>query len=367
MSGRLRFSGCLGGGWLALLLAAGAGALERHGVEYRVFQFPPDAIPRIDGDASDWDMVPESYVVGTDELWEDSGKHEEVDPGNLDVRVKVGWVEGMNRLYFLYEAYDDYWDFALPGLKNDTFEVVVDADLSGGPLITRFRENSEVLAESDAWWSMHGAHAQNYHIFTPARDKDWTMLWGPAQWLKDLPYSNVAYDYDFEPRESGKLTLEFWITPFDYAAAEGPGRSVPSVLSEDKLIGLSWAIIDYDDEESSRNNGFWNLSRSHTMYGKASELVAFRLMPLEPELRPGLRADWSFSILDRASRRVAFRDASSGDGIESWRWEFGDGEESTERNPVHEYEEPGHYVVTLTVSDGAKSSKRSKVWDVSFK
>jgi hypothetical protein len=33
------------------------------------------------------------------------------DPKNLEVKVKVDWIKGINRLYFLYEAYDDYWDF----------------------------------------------------------------------------------------------------------------------------------------------------------------------------------------------------------------------------------------------------------------
>ncbi|NJE77199.1 PKD domain-containing protein [Thermococcus sp. ES12] len=37
--------------------------------------------------------------------------------------------------------------------------------------------------------------------------------------------------------------------------------------------------------------------------------------------------------------------------IASWRWDFGDGEESTETNPEHVYSAPGIYVVSLTVSD----------------
>lgn len=348
-------------------VSASAVALEREGVEFKVFQFAPDAIPQIDGNLEDWDHVPESYVVGTDELWEDSGKHDEVDTENLDIKVRVGWVEGLNKLYFAYEAYDDYWDFSLPGLKNDTFEIVIDADLSGGPLIDRFRENSEVVSEARAWWKIHGAHAQNYHIFTPARDKDWTMLWGPAQWVKDLPYANAAYSYDFEPGEAGKLVLEFWITPFDYAGADGPERAVPSVLEEDELIGLCWAIIDYDDVDSGRNNGFWNLSRSHTMYGKANELVAFRLMPREDDGAKQFQAGWSFKTIDRDSRLVAFRDESTGAGISEWHWDFGDGETSSEQHPIHEYKEPGYFVVTLTVTGDDGESTFSRVWDVTFK
>src|SRR4030043_2274197 len=93
--------------------------IERQDTIFPVFQFPADKIPRIDGNTDDWSIVPETYVIGTDQLRDDSGKHDSTDRSTLDVRVKVGWVKGLNCLYFLYEAYDDYWDFSLPGLHND--------------------------------------------------------------------------------------------------------------------------------------------------------------------------------------------------------------------------------------------------------
>ncbi len=91
---------------------------------------------RIDGDATDWSIVPESYAIGQDQLREKLiGIGDKQDPINLDVKVKVGWVKGQNHLYFLYEANDNYRDFAREDLHNDIFEVVIDGDLSGGPLI----------------------------------------------------------------------------------------------------------------------------------------------------------------------------------------------------------------------------------------
>jgi hypothetical protein len=72
-------------------------------------------------------------------MWDDTRKHPAIDRSTLDIKVKVGWVSGLNRLYFLYEAYDDYWDFDQLGLHNDTYEIVVDADLSGGPHIDELR------------------------------------------------------------------------------------------------------------------------------------------------------------------------------------------------------------------------------------
>ena len=198
-----------------------AAALERTNTIFKVFQFPPDKIPTIDGKTNDWDIVPKDYVIGIDQLADDSGKHRKADPKNLDVQVRVGWVKGLNRLYFLYEAYKAYWDFADPGLHNDTFEVVVDGDLSGGPLIERFLPARDILGPWETYYSLQGTQAQNYHIFTPAEGKDWCMVWGPAHWLKELPYANAAYSYHFRPGEPGRLVLEFWITPFDYAAPKG--------------------------------------------------------------------------------------------------------------------------------------------------
>lgn len=333
---------------------------------FKVFQFPANKIPTVDGNSVDWNIVPEDYTVGMDQLWEDSRKHANADPKNLDVRVKVGWVKGLNRLYFLYEAYDNYWDFALTDLHSDIFEIVVDADQSGGPLIDRFHPNKDILNPMDAYFSFHGVHAQNYHIFTPAEGKDWALAWGSQPWIKDLPYANAAYNYNFKPGEAGKLTLEFWITPFDYAGPEGPFRAVESVLTENKNIGLCWAVIDFDDVNAKSNNGFWNLSKEHTMYGNASYLLPFKLMPLEDRFKKPVDAQWTFKVMDMNRRLVAFNDQSTGK-ITSWEWDFGDGKTSTEQHPVHAYEKPGLYIVTLWVEGPDGKSRRVKVWDVALR
>jgi len=363
---------------LALLAALAAcpgappAAPGGEGPAFRVFQFPADAIPRIDGDAGDWAMVGKDYAIGTSAIAADDGSGRRPDPKSLEVDVRVGWVKGLNRLYFLYEARDDYWNFDAPGLTNDIFELVVDGDRSGGPLIGRFHPDLKPgdaapgsgpwLSDEDAWFGFQNIHAQNYHIFTPAGDKDWAMAWGPqAPWIKRLPWSNIAYRYDFAPGQPGRLVMEFWITPFDRADPEDPAKSVETPLTEDKVIAMAWAVID-DDGPGRR--GFWNLSPHHSMYGQASQLCAFRLMPLEPGLARPIAADWSFRIVDRARRVVAFHDDST--GATRWNWDFGDGERSAEQHPVHRYATPGKFVVTLDVEGPAGKARRSKVWDVSF-
>jgi hypothetical protein len=353
----------------ALVPAAAAAGCPAQG--YPIYQFPAEAIPRIDGSADDWAKVPARYAIGTDALAADNGSGARPDPRSLDVSVKVGWVKGLNRLYVLYEATDDYWDFAAAGLHNDTFEIAVDGNRSGGPFISRFHPFASTsgntgpgVSDDQAWFDFQNEDAQNYHIFTPARNKDWAMAWGPqAAWIKRLPWSNIAYHYTFEAGQPGKLTAEFWITPFDHADARGAAYSVESNLTEGKVIGLSWAIIDYDGPD--RKSQFWNLSPHHTMYGQASELCGFRLMPPEPDQHPPIKADWSFAMLDRTRRTVAFHDDTLGQAT-GWDWDFGDGTHAQEQNPVHSYATPGKFVVSLRATGPAGTSTLAKVWDVSF-
>ncbi len=246
---------------------------------YKVYRFAENKVPTIDGNTADWAQVPQSYAITIDAMKEDEGKHAAPNKATLDVTVKVGWCRETQRLYFLYEAWDNYWRFSENSLNTDIFEVVVDGDCSGGPFIDRFHPT----APKDiwqAWFNFHGCHAQNYHIFTPPHGNDWCMLWGPQVWLKQKPYADYAYRYNFQEGEAGKLVLEFYITPYDDARADGPQFSRPTLLQENNLIGLCWAVIDWDANPTSKD-GFWNLSDEHTMYGNASYLRKFKLMPFE--------------------------------------------------------------------------------------
>jgi len=56
---------------------------------------------------------------------------------------------------------------------------------------------------------------------------------------------------------------------------------------------------------------------------------------------------------------VSFTDDSVGE-ISSWKWDFGDGNNSTEQNPVHVYSKSGRYSVELTVGNEAGSDTISK-------
>lgn len=274
--------------------------------------------------------------------------------------VKVGWVKGLNKLFFLYEAYDNYWNFASADQHNDNFQIAVDGDLSGG----------EFLAGPDKslydGYLFRGLYAQNYHIFVPAEGKSWMMLFGPL-WATGLPWSNVAYSYNFKPGESGRLTMECYITPLDYAPQFEPEKAIVSKLEENKIIGLSWACVDFDDVNAKGYRAWYNLSHKTSMHRNASDLVTFRLMPLEKRFRKPVEAQWSYTIVDMDRSLVAFKDLSYGN-ITSWKWDFGDDTTSTEQNPIHQYAIPwANYTIVLYVEGPGGKARMAKPWRLAIR
>ena len=55
-----------------------------------------------------------------------------------------------------------------------------------------------------------------------------------------------------------------------------------------------------------------------------------------------------FSVVDK---QVAFTALTH--SADTWLWDFGDGETSTEKNPVHIYADGGYYTATLVVTGGS--------------
>ncbi len=60
-----------------------------------------------------------------------------------------------------------------------------------------------------------------------------------------------------------------------------------------------------------------------------------------------------------ADKQVAFTALTH--SAEQWSWDFGDGQTSTEKNPVHVYDEGGYYVATLTATDSEGNTATSEV------
>lgn len=85
--------------------------------------------------------------------------------------------------------------------------------------------------------------------------------------------------------------------------------------------------------------------------GSPNNTYGWGILNLSAALKWGAHAGADVRM-GNAPMTVSFFD-SSYVSAESWYWDFGDGQSSVEQNPVHTYENPGAYDVSLTImSDG---------------
>lgn len=117
-------------------------------------------------------------------------------------------------------------------------------------------------------------------------------------------------------------------------------------------------------EGVGRTGGGWLLHDFGNGTTTAAPTVTATTVPTtEPTTEPTqvpLVADFTADPTSgSAPLAVAFTDTSAG-GPTSWRWGFGDGGTSTERNPVHTYAAEGTYTVKLTVENALGSDTVKK-------
>ncbi len=73
------------------------------------------------------------------------------------------------------------------------------------------------------------------------------------------------------------------------------------------------------------------------------------------ENHASLRADFSASpVSGQPPLPVKFKDSSLG-GVTGWLWDFGDNATSTDKNPVHVYQNSGIYTVRLAIQTAEES------------
>ena len=100
------------------------------------------------------------------------------------------------------------------------------------------------------------------------------------------------------------------------------------------------------DDRHARGHG---AGRASSPSRRRSRTSRYRFTPYGPGEKTAARGADSPPRSPRALPPLEVRFASSGGG--KTRWDFGDGAASDEPNPVHVFEKPGLYSVTLTVTD----------------
>lgn len=177
-------------------------------------------------------------------------------------------------------------------------------------------------------------------------------------WFENTSNGNLIWYYDIASDEADKV------------AHINPSVSRWLWLSNGKIAWSSnGEICTYDGNVISRLTNSAPFNPNLEPYVD-NEIVVWNKNNPDPNInhygqifRGKLHTHVSFdaeNIAGGSPLTVSFKN-NSFQGIQTYSWDFGDGQTSTEKNPVHIYQNPGINSVTLTVEGPAGSSIEKKI------
>jgi len=252
------------------------------GEEIAAFQFPAELEPAIDGDLSDWELVPPRYRLSASQFTDLVADAAE-DPDDFALWAALGWCSSTNRLYVAAEVRDDVHQVDRPDgtaasliWQDDDMEIMVDADHSGGQY-ARFDDlpQAEALARN-------GAAASHFLLAGPHRDGDFFVNLSAAAWyaLPAGPHTAAAVAHS-----GGTTRYEVSLTPFDEVNMVADFLSVPHAMAEGETLGLNLEFRDFD-ANSEVWEAVWSLSGGQNAFFLSERFADVRLASLEEPFLP---------------------------------------------------------------------------------
>jgi hypothetical protein len=182
-----------------------------------------------------------------DQVWINYGEF--IDASDFTGRYKLVWSSKENLLYFLVETTDDV---AIGGFVEgqtadvynyDIAEVFIDENKSGGPHINDNPQTGE-----------NAENAFAYHIYCDFPEEGET---NREHWVGDIPGPHTEHIPEFALRKTGNLyTREFSLKVYGEAYEDMDPEASRVVLSKNKIMGLSVAYCDNDEDDGQRDNFF---------------------------------------------------------------------------------------------------------------
>jgi hypothetical protein len=249
----------------------------------------------LDGDLSEWDLVPEDYFVPFESHTEYYlGLGQAFDESNLSFRVVAAWSAGTNRLYFMMERFDNYWDRNGVGgvaAGDDAWEVMIDADHGGDQHFV----TADDFPDADEQQRNQGRLAQNAHYVWPEmpdanRAVGWKWFFNSnSTWHDKAPWGDYGFQLDGQVN-SGEVTarIEMMSAAWDDFHWIGPDDSQLHTFVEGNTIGLGWVVHDMDnDDEANANGGSqggWGINPNIQIWFDCGNCSDFLLAPLDPRV-----------------------------------------------------------------------------------
>ena len=278
---------------LAVALTGAARAHQPEGGLYPAYQFPEGLAPAIDGDISDWDVVPEPFWLTLEKHFEETVRGAGTDDlTDLNVRCIVGWSAETNRLYVMAHVVDDYLHNArgengYPTHEfnyDDDINVVVDADHSGGLLFDGLWSDLPWEEQEELYYTT----GQLYTMLVPPIDGYYSFMYflnrGTNWWLTDgtgdlaPEYLRTGWTRTGETGGPGTYTYEYMVTPWEFLSVDGPQASTTVDLEQGNIIHIGFLFKDYD--ASPNYEGSYDFPPHHDVWRNADLCADFVLMPV---------------------------------------------------------------------------------------
>lgn len=243
-------------------------------------QFPDNLVPTIDGEHSDWDILPESpYSIFNDRLFDPAQFQQaargEIDISDANIRHRFGWNENSNMIYLASQIYDNIHNidrsFGDCHCLDDNWEIEINPDHSASE--EQNLEGNPVNNISYKWVvpPLDGV----YQSIEPIGDLAWLS--------DDTEFVDMSWSFTGEQFGESTYFYEIRLIPIDALPREGatPDNSSIHDLEEEEVIHMSVTMGDIDVEQANHAyNGFWSLSPESCCKG----VNDFVMAPVEPAL-----------------------------------------------------------------------------------
>jgi hypothetical protein len=271
------------------MLLVFAGSVSGHapvGETFFAAQFPDNGVPTIDGNPSDWDIVPETpYHIRNDRMQgsdpsialKDPGT---TDPSDLSMNSVIGWNESANKIYFLIEIFDDVHnvdrDDVAKFWEDDDVEININGDNTG-----QDEANLEGEPYNNHYYGfvVPPVEGQSFFPFS---------LGNTSEWL--VPGSDVLdFGWSFTGEQFGESTYYYETAMQVFLTI--PRTESPTIddteildLEEGEEIHFSIDIGDFD-EPGQTYDSFWSVSDDRACCSANSDLF---LAPIDPLLEEAI-------------------------------------------------------------------------------
>lgn len=284
-----------------LIVSSSAIAHEPPGEVFFAWHFPPGAEPAMDGDLSDWNMIPSDvFEISVENGWivetvrgDDSG-----ELSDFNARSMWGWSDATNRIYSMASVVDELlnnnredptrynWD--------DDWHFVLDADHSGGDMFANEwndletdEAKRELFFTTGRLWQIHVPPIDGYYAFTYIEATDW-MTTG-----RELPFPEfveIGWSRTGTTGGPGTYTYEIKMTPWGTWDWDGPDASTIVDLEVGGVVHIGSLSKDYDANDG-RYDGSYDFPPVHNVWRNANLMADAELLPVDTSIPTAVATD----------------------------------------------------------------------------